>query len=105
MKNIKIIILCIITDNQQDSGKDRGKQIGLELASKIRKEKPSLPILIQSSEPIKKDKSIDKDIKFISKKAPNLIISSKRIFKRMFRSTRKLFSKTIKIKRYLEYKI
>lgn len=74
-------ILCIITDNQQDYGKDRGKQIGLELASKIRNEKPSLPILIQSSEPIKKDKSIDKNTKFISKKAPNLIIYLKEFIK------------------------
>jgi len=74
-------LLCIITDNQQDSGKKRGKQIGLELASKVRKEKPSLPITIQSSEPISVGKSLDKDIKLISKNAPNLIISLKEFLK------------------------
>jgi len=74
-------LICVITDNQEDSGKKRGKQIGIELASKVRKEKPDLPIIIQSSEPINVDKSLSRSIKLISKNAPNLIISLKDFLK------------------------
>jgi len=70
-------LLCLITDNQESQEVKKRKQAGVELAINMRKEKPSLPILIQSSEPIKNNKSLDKDIVFISKNNPNLRMSLK----------------------------
>jgi len=63
-------IICIITDNYGvDNEKD--KALGLNFAKKAIAERPDLPILIQSSEPIKKDIKINK-VNFISKNSHSL---------------------------------
>ena len=67
-------LVGIITDNQEEQQKKSRKQAGLELARNVWNEKPDLPVLIQSSEPIKRDISLEKHIKFISKNAPNLLV-------------------------------
>jgi CheY-like chemotaxis protein len=77
-------LIGIITDNQEDQRKSAEKQAGLILASKIQKEKPELPVLIQSSEPIQKDSPINNHIQFISKKAPNLFVTIKEFLKDCF---------------------
>jgi hypothetical protein len=70
----KNMLVGIITDNQEEQQKKSRKQAGLELARNVWNEKPDLPVLIQSSEPIKRDISLEKHIKFISKNAPNLLV-------------------------------
>jgi len=67
-------LVGIITDNQEEQQKKSRKQAGLELARNVWNEKPDLPVLIQSSEPIKRDIPLEKHIKFISKNAPNLLV-------------------------------
>jgi hypothetical protein len=67
-------LVGIITDNQEEQQKKTRKQAGLELARNVWNEKPDLPVLIQSSEPIKRDISLEKHINFISKNAPNLLV-------------------------------
>ena len=70
----KNMLVGIITDNQEEQQKKSRKQAGLEFARNVWNEKPDLPVLIQSSEPIKRDISLEKHIKFISKNAPNLLV-------------------------------
>jgi len=67
-------LIGIITDNQEEQQKKTRKQAGLEFARNVWNEKPDLPVLIQSSEPIKRDISLEKHINFISKNAPNLLV-------------------------------
>jgi hypothetical protein len=74
-------IIGIITDNQEEQQKKTRKQAGLELARNVWNEKPDLPVLIQSSEPIKRDISLEKHINFISKNAPDLLVVVKEFIK------------------------
>jgi len=64
-------ILFIITDNLLEENKFE-KKSGLKLVENISKEKPNIPIIIQSSEPIKEREIENKKIKIISKKSYNL---------------------------------
>jgi len=67
-------IIGIITDNEINNTIKKGSQAGLELAQIINKEKPDLPILIQSSEPLKYIEPLNKNIKFASKKTDTLVL-------------------------------
>jgi len=67
-------LIGVITDNEINNTIKRGSQAGLELAQIIIKEKPDLPILIQSSEPLKCNESLNKNIKFVSKKNDTLAL-------------------------------
>lgn len=74
-------LLCVITDNQEDSRRNKSLQAGLELAKRIHQEKPDIQILIQSSEPIQKDTQLSPPMQFISKNDPNLLLSVKEFLK------------------------
>lgn len=65
-------LLFIISDNYLKTNGDR-KQIGIEIANKVSEEKPDLPIIIQSSEPIDKKELENKNTKIISKTSNNLM--------------------------------
>jgi hypothetical protein len=67
-------LIGIITDNEITHGINKGTQTGFELAQIINKEKSDLPILIQSSEPLKYDKPLEKNIKFVSKETTTLAL-------------------------------
>jgi len=60
-------LIGVITDNETISGTGGRKQLGLEFALMINKEKPGTPILIQSSGVLKHDEPLSDNIKFISK--------------------------------------
>lgn len=75
-------IICLITDNQEESGQKRGRPLGVELALKIKKGRPKIPILIQSSEKIEIDKT--NFIETVLKDAPNLKILLKDFLERSF---------------------
>jgi len=65
-------LICIISDNYVGKGKDK-KALGVKLARKIAKEKPELPVLIQSSDPIDDKVKISENISFISKNSSSLM--------------------------------
>ncbi|MEF8847579.1 MAG: PEP/pyruvate-binding domain-containing protein, partial [Candidatus Thermoplasmatota archaeon] len=65
-------ICCIITDNHLGEGNKEIKNAGLKLTKKIKKQKPELPILIQSSEPLEKKEINLKNIEFTSKYAADI---------------------------------
>ncbi len=65
-------LICIISDNYIGTGKNK-MQAGINLAKKVVKEKPNLPILIQSSDPIDEKEKISENISFISKNSSNLM--------------------------------
>jgi hypothetical protein len=67
-------LIGIITDNEINYGINKEAQAGLKLAQSINKEKSVLPILIQSSEPLKYSQSLEKNIKFVSKKETTLAL-------------------------------
>ena len=63
-------MICILTDNYlEENGKK--KQIGAEITNRAPKEKPDLPVLIQSSQPFKTEEIKNKKIKFILKTSYN----------------------------------
>lgn len=66
-------LIGIITDNELETEKKR-TQAGLELAQIISKEKPDLPILIQSSEPLQHTDPLEKNIQFVLKKTVTLAL-------------------------------
>jgi hypothetical protein len=70
----KNIIVGVITDNQLDSGSKKTIQAGEKLAQIIQKEKPNIPILIQSSEPYRGDISLGPRLRFVSKKEATLAL-------------------------------
>jgi len=63
-------LICVITDNYIEHGKTK-KQIGLKIAKKSIEYNSQLPVLIQSSGPLDKDKIENKGINFISKSSHN----------------------------------
>jgi len=77
----KNTLLCVITDNQENSLRNKTKQAGLELAQKIHQENPKLPILLQSSEPMTLDTPLCSPMQFISKNDPNLLLTIKEFLK------------------------
>jgi len=70
-------LLFVITDNYLINNGEKN-QIGLDIANKIAEEKPDLSTLIQSSEPIDKDKIKNNNVKIISKTSHNLISFTKK---------------------------
>lgn len=65
-------IIALITDNHEQKEDMRRIEAGVDLAKTISKEKPHMPILIQSSEPSVTDKTISKNVQFMLKTTPNL---------------------------------
>jgi len=92
-------IIAIITDNYESG---YGGQEGLKLAKKINKE-VDIPILIQSSEPIKKQKNLGRNIDFISKQSPD-IIKKIRLFIKKHLGSGKIIIKNQKEPGYEEIK-
>ena len=74
-------LICVITDNYIEKNGKR-KQIGLEIIDKAKKINPNLPILLQSSEPLEKEKIKNKNVKIISKNSPNLINTVRNFIKK-----------------------
>ena len=74
-------IQFIISDNYIETNDER-KTIGIDLANLIAKEKKRIPIIIQSSEPINKDKLQLKDVKIISKMSPKLMYTIRSFIRR-----------------------
>ena len=72
-------LIFIITDNYLEKDGKR-KQIGIKLANKAIEDKPNLPVLIQSSEPVDKELT-GKNIKIISKASHTLINDLKKFIK------------------------
>ena len=79
-ENYKNDLLFIITDNYLENNGKRN-QIGVEIANKVSEERPNLPVLIQSSEPVDKKQINNKEIKFISKTSHNLMSILKKFIK------------------------
>lgn len=73
-------LLLVLTDNYLEKNGERA-QIGIQLANKVSGEKPNLPILIQSSEPIDKTAILNKKTKFISKTNPALMSTIRKFIK------------------------
>ena len=67
-------LIGIITDNQLDQGTQKVTQAGLQFAQVVHREKPEIPILIQSSEPLNNDQPLQEPVRFVSKKAPALAL-------------------------------
>jgi len=65
-------LICVISDNYVGKGKEK-KALGVKLAEKVAEEKPNLPLLIQSSDPIEEKEKISKNISFISKNSSCLM--------------------------------
>ena len=59
-------LLIILTDNYLEKNGIK-KQIGVEIANMAHQQHPNLPVLIQSSEPIEKDKIKSEKTLVISK--------------------------------------
>ncbi len=73
-ENLKDDLLCLITDNRIEDGNDIYKNAGLEFAEEVRSEDSEIPILLQSSSPLKdklEEKGLDK-IRYIEKTSPEL---------------------------------
>jgi pyruvate phosphate dikinase-like enzyme len=75
-KNIQFII----SDNYLETNNEK-KQIGIELANGIATEEIAIPILIQSSEPINKEKVVNSQVKIISKSSAKLMTSIRCFFR------------------------
>ena len=71
---IKNNLIGIISDNQENNGKNQGKHLGVSFAQTISKEQSDLPVLIQSSDQVKKEDLQTNHIRFISKNAPELVL-------------------------------
>ncbi|MCX6671749.1 MAG: hypothetical protein NTX92_07505, partial [Euryarchaeota archaeon] len=67
-------IIGIITDNQLGHGSKKETHAGEKLAQIIQKEKPDIPILIQSSEPYAEDVPRGPRLRFVSKKEVTLAL-------------------------------
>ena len=67
-------IIGVITDNQIGSGPNKGTEAGISLAKKIHKEKPTLSILIQSSELLTDVTVVKPPVQFVSKKEATLAL-------------------------------
>jgi hypothetical protein len=67
-------IIGIITDNQLGYGSKKETHAGEKLAQIIQKEKPDIPILIQSSEPYAEDVPCGPRLRFVSKKEVTLAL-------------------------------
>ena len=72
IRRYKNNIIGIITDNQLGHGLEKMIRAGEKLAQIIQKEKPDIPILIQSSEPYAED--LPRIIRFVSKKEATLAL-------------------------------
>ena len=67
-------IIGIITDNNLDHGVQTTPQAGERLALLVQKEKPNLPILIQSSEQYQGNPPLGPQLRFVSKQEPTLAL-------------------------------
>jgi hypothetical protein len=65
-------IIGIISDNNIKSLDEISNNQGIKFVQSIILEKPNIPILVQSSEPIKDYKNLNKNLEFISKNSPQL---------------------------------
>jgi Pyruvate phosphate dikinase, AMP/ATP-binding domain len=67
-------IIGLITDNQLGHGLEKTTRAGEKLAQIIQKDKPDIPILIQSSEPYHGDIPLGSHLRFVSKKEVTLAL-------------------------------
>jgi len=65
-------LICIISDNNAGNGIEKNA-LGVKLAKKVAEEKPNLPLLVQSSDPIDEKEKISKNSLFISKNSSFLM--------------------------------
>jgi CheY-like chemotaxis protein len=67
-------IIGVITDNQLNHGLKKTIHAGEKIVQIIQKEKPDIPILIQSSEPYQGDLSLGPQLRYTSKKEATLAL-------------------------------
>ena len=70
LKDYQKDIICVITDNHSVSEGGENLDLGVELAITLSKHNPTLPILINSSEPISEEKKLPTTLQFVSKNEP-----------------------------------
>jgi len=77
-------LLCIISDNHQSEGSNKENLNGFEFVKRIRNEKPTLPIFLQSSEPIDQKQKLPETIQFVLKGSPHLAKTIKKFIDTSF---------------------
>ena len=83
-ENFKDGLLCIISDNHQSEKTKEGSSTGFEFVNMVRKQQPTLPIILQSSEPIDKKQILPENVQFILKSSPHLAKTIKKFIDTSF---------------------
>ena len=86
-------LLFILTDNYLEKD-GKSDQIAVEIVKKVSNEKPDLPVLVQSSEPLDKKDLKGEKIKFISKTSHTLIASIKNFIRKNLGPKKLIFKDT-----------
>lgn len=83
-KEYKGSLLGIITDMKFDCKGEKNPNAGLRLIEEVRQKSPDLPVLLQSSQAVKKQIADEKDIAFIDKNSRTLLMELRDFMKDNF---------------------